>query len=137
MDEYTESFTAAPANIIRLFYLLLTFGAWLVVVSAPSELLVYKLIFVFSLLLLCCYSCCSCSLNIYVIEHNISSGWYLLTAEGSYQAVLMPDSVVTRYISILYFIDTNKNSYCVICFGGLLASFNYKSLRYLLLLSTL
>jgi hypothetical protein len=134
MDEYTESFVVAPVNLIRSFYLFLSLGALFVVMLAPlaSTMLKCGLVMTLCFLLIC--SCVSGSLKIYLIEYSVFSGWRLLTDEVTYCVELRTHSVVTRFISILYFTDQDKKNYYVICLGGFLAEFNYRSLRRLLLL---
>ena len=134
MDEYTESFVVAPASSLRFFYVLLTLGALWVILVAPLASVGYKLLLLVCACLLLVCSCCSRSLDIHVIEYHSHLGWVLLMDDSACSAELRNQSVVTRFISILYFTGQDKKNYYTICLGGFLATFYYRSLRRLLLL---
>jgi hypothetical protein len=136
MDENHDFFVTCPAFFFRFLYVAVGFlGCCATLLSRGSwsyTVIIYTLTFIGI-----AASCRQRGLAVMAVFFSPYSGWILVMNDVTKAVSLMPCSIVTRFITVLYFKDDGGRKYGIVFLGGWFERYNYRRLRFLLKVSTL
>ena len=74
---------------------------------------------------------CKHTFSVFYISHLKDAEWSLIGGDKSVVARICSGSVVTRYLSVLYFVDECGKRHAVILIGGVFESYYQRRLRFI------